>query len=114
VLAAIDDQGAADGLAALRRAAAARSDFAPRIAGDATEHEQVGLLVWSPDTDKGGALNDVTLEKNSVSTVGGFGIKVHSGHGIHLIGNAIRRSTQSNITVTQKATGVTQQDNTIE
>ena len=84
------------------------------VIGDPTEHEQVGLLVWSPAKDQGGPLSGVTLENNTVFTVGGYGIKVHSGNAIYLIKNTVRHSALENIHVTEKATGVTQQGNTLE
>ena len=84
------------------------------VIGDPAEHDQVGLLVWSPAKDLGGPLSDVTLETNTVFTIGGYGIKVHSGNGIHLVRNTVRHSSQENVQITQKATGVTQQGNTLE
>jgi hypothetical protein len=84
------------------------------VIGDPGEHEQVGLLVWSPAKDRGGPLLEITLENNTVFTVGGYGVKVHSGSGIHLIRNTVRHSAQENINITEKATGVTQQGNTVE
>jgi hypothetical protein len=84
------------------------------VIGDPEEHDQVGLLVWSPAKDQGGPLSEVTLENNTVFTVGGYGIKVHSGDAIHLIRNTVRHSAQENIHITEKATGVTQQGNTLE
>jgi hypothetical protein len=84
------------------------------VIGDPAEHDQVGLLVWSPAKDQGGPLSDVTLENNTVFTVGGYGIKVHSGNAIHLIRNTVRHSAQENVHITEKATGVTQEHNTLE
>jgi hypothetical protein len=84
------------------------------VIGDPEEHEQVGLLVWSPAKDRGGPLSEVTLENNTVFTVGGYGVKVHSGSAIHLIRNTVRHSAQENINITEKATGVTQHGNTVE
>jgi hypothetical protein len=84
------------------------------VIGDPAEHEQVGLLVWSPAKDQGGPLSGITLENNTVFTVGGDGIKVHSGNAIRLLKNTVRHSAQENIHVTEKATGVTQQGNTLE
>ncbi|HEY7404738.1 MAG TPA: right-handed parallel beta-helix repeat-containing protein [Candidatus Angelobacter sp.] len=84
------------------------------VIGDPGEHEQVGLLVWSPAKDQGGPLSEVTLENNTVFTIGGYGVKVHSGSGIHLVRNTVRHCAQENIYITEKATGVTQQGNTVE
>jgi len=84
------------------------------VIGDLGEHEQVGLLVWSPAKDQGGPLSEVTLEDNTVFTIGGDGIKVHTGNAIHIIRNTVRHSAQNNILVTEKATGVTKQGNVLE
>jgi len=84
------------------------------VIGDLGEQGQVGLLVWSPAKDQGGPLSEVTLEDNTVFTIGGDGIKVHTGNAIHIIRNTVRHSAQNNILVTQKATGVTKQGNVLE
>ncbi len=84
------------------------------VSGDTTEHEQTGIRAWSPATDHGGTLSEVTMENNSVSDIGGYGIKVDSGKVVHIVKNTVRRSTKSNIYVAPKATGVTQQGNVLE
>ena len=84
------------------------------VSGDTMEHEQVGLLAWSPATDKGGTLSQVTMENNTVSDIAGYGIQVDSGNTIQLIKNTVRHSGKSNIYVAAKATGVTQEGNKLE
>ncbi|HET9364194.1 MAG TPA: right-handed parallel beta-helix repeat-containing protein, partial [Candidatus Angelobacter sp.] len=84
------------------------------VIGDLGEHGQVGLLVWSPAKDQGGPLSEVTLEDNTVFTIGGDGIKVHTGNAIHIIRNTVRHSAQNNILITEKATEVTKQGNVLE
>jgi hypothetical protein len=85
-----------------------------KVAGDATEHEQVGLLAWSPGTDQGGTLSELTMENNTVSDIAGYGIRVDSGKAIHLVKNKVIHSVKNNIYVTTKATEVTQQGNVLE
>jgi hypothetical protein len=84
------------------------------ISGDTAEHEQVGLLAWSPAKDKGGTLSQVTMEDNTVSDVAGNGIQVEAGNAVRLIKNTIRHSAKNNIYVAANATGVTQQGNKLE
>jgi hypothetical protein len=84
------------------------------VSGDPTEHEQVGLRAWSPSTDHGGALSEVTMESNTVSDIAGNGIQLDSGNAIHLVKNTVRHSAKNNIYVSTKAIGVTQQGNVLE
>lgn len=84
------------------------------VSGDTEGHEQVGLLAWSPATDKGGVLSQVTMENNTVSDIAGYGIQVDSGNMIQLVKNTVRHSGKSNIYVATKATGVTQEGNKLE
>ena len=84
------------------------------ITGDASEHDQVGLLVSSPPADQGGPLSEVKLENNTISEIAGFGIQVHSGNAVHLAGNTVRGSAKENIHVAPEVTGLTQQGNKME
>jgi hypothetical protein len=82
------------------------------ISGDATEHEQVGLLAWA--ADKGTPLADVTMENNTISDIAGYGILVESGDAIHLLRNTVRRSAKNDIQIAAEARGVTQEGNNLE
>jgi hypothetical protein len=84
------------------------------VTGDPKEKQQVGLLVWSPATDKGGPLMDVTLQGNTVTDVAGEGIKLHTGDSIKLVRNTVRHSAVKNLEITNKATKVTQDGNVLQ
>jgi hypothetical protein len=84
------------------------------VTGDPAQKQQVGLLVWSPATDKGGPLKDVTLETNTLTDVAGEGIKIHSGDSIKMVRNTVRHSAVKGLEITTKATHVTQDGNVLE
>ena len=84
------------------------------ITGNFADKSQVGLLAWSPEQDKGGPLENVTFQENTVKDVGGDGIRIHSGQHVFLLRNAVSHSGLHDLVITKLAYEVVQQDNVLE